>query len=133
MSFDLSIWRRSPTTKTAMLHDVHETVGLNGADHPAAGSFDPQEFIASAVASNGRPAGPDGDLSWIDVINSDGESAPVSLWGWRGLSSAIVRVAGPYPWLQATREALLPLILERHLMLYDPQAGAVFNNRRSYD
>ena len=57
----------------------------------------------------------------------------MSLYPWVGSTSACVHVSAPYDALPATIRALLPLAIERNLILYDAQAQAVYNNRRNYE
>lgn len=130
MSFDLAIWRRSPTTKTAMIVEVYES--LEQRDHPAAALFDTEEFVDAACAKFGRLELSDPEMAWIPISEEGGGSVGVSLYPWVGSSSACVHVSGPFDASQATISALLPLVIERNLMLYDAQAQVVYNNRRSY-
>lgn len=132
MSFDLAIWRRSPATKTAMINEVYEVLGVDDSDHPAAGMFDTREFVEAACAAWERLPESNVELAWIAIPDDDGLEAAISLHQWTGQNSALVHVSGPYAWLGPTTRSLLPLVVERNLMLYDPQAQAVYNNRRTY-
>lgn len=116
-----------------MITDVYERLGVGGHEHPAAGLFDVNEFIEAVCAVRKPLRESDSEMTWVEIVNTEGEAAGVSLHGWTGSDSAIVHVAGPYPWMEATREALIPLVTERDLMLYDADRQIVFNNRRSYD
>lgn len=115
-----------------MINEVYDTLGIDGYEHPAAGSFDAHEFIDAVCAVRPRLPESDADLTWVEIVNDEAEVAGVSFHGWTGKASAIVHVSGPYPWVQATQDALMPLVLERNLMLYDADNQSVFNNRRSY-
>jgi hypothetical protein len=132
MSFDLAIWRRSPTTKTTMINEVYDVLGDDDRDHPAAGIFDTEEFVDAVCAVYERLPESDDELTWIALPDRNGEVVGVSLHEWTGEQSALVRVSGPIDALSSTIDALLPLVVERNLMLYDAQAQAVYNNRRQY-
>jgi hypothetical protein len=136
LSFDLSVWRRSPTTKTAMIVQVYEVIGT--ADHPAAGMFDADEFVRAAAGLYELDLGHQSDGSTSIVIPNisgafDGEPFAITLWPWTGATSACVSITGNHEGLRDAKAAMLPLIEARDLMLYDPQSQSVYNNRRKYD
>jgi hypothetical protein len=115
-----------------MIEEVHAVLGVDDRDHPAAGMFDTREFVDGACAAFGRLPETDGTLTWIAISGPDGSPAGVSLHQWTGRTSALVQASGPFDWLRPTIESLLPLVTARNLMLYDPQARSVYNNRRHY-
>lgn len=130
MSFDLAVWRRAPSAKTAMIVEVYDRLGER--DHPAAGMFDTHEFIAAAGERYGLLPDSSEGVTWIGISDDAGERAGVSMSAWTGRTSAVVHVSGPFPWLKPTIMSLRPLVCARNLMLYDPQDQAVYNNRRRY-
>ncbi|WP_028049607.1 hypothetical protein [Cellulomonas sp. URHD0024] len=132
MSFDLAIWRRAPTAKTAMIVEVYDVLGDGEHEHPAVGMFDAQEFVTAAGEMFGRLPESGEDPTQIYVADDAGEVASVSLWAWTGRTSAAVHVSGPFPWRRSAIGTLLPLVEARNLMLYDPHFQTVYNNRRQY-
>ncbi|WP_421735637.1 hypothetical protein [Cellulomonas sp.] len=132
MSFDLAVWRRAPSAKTAKIVEVYDVLGMGENDHPAAGMFDVQEFIAAASETFGELPGSSHGLTWVGIADDAGEVAGVSLSAWTGRTSAVVYASGPFPWRKPMISSLLPLAEARNLMLYDPQSQTVYNNRRQY-
>lgn len=113
-----------------MIVEVYDVLGVQ--DHPAAAMFDTQELVDAAGAAFGRLPESDEQVTWIAVPDPDGEVAGIALHPWTGQHSAVVHVSGPFGWLRPTIDGLLPLVVERHLMLYDAQTRTVYNNRRQY-
>jgi hypothetical protein len=88
--------------------------------------------VDAACSAFGRLPGTDETLTWIAIAGSGGDIAAVSLYQWTGRTSALVHVSGPFDWLRPTISSLLPLVVERYLMLYDVQAQSIYNNQRHY-
>lgn len=114
-----------------MIVAVYES--LEQRDHPAAALFDTEEFVDAACVTFGRLELSDAEMTWIPIPDEGGGSVSVSLYPWVGSSSACVHVSGPFDASRATIRVLLPLVIERNLVLYDAQAQVVYNNRRNYN
>jgi hypothetical protein len=115
-----------------MIEQVYDVLGADDRDHPAAAMFDTQEFIDAAIATCGLLPESTGELPFIGVPDRYDRTTGVLLHQWRGHTSALVSASGPFDALESTITTLLPLVVERNLMLYDPQVKAVYNNRRQY-
>jgi hypothetical protein len=116
MSYDYIAWKRSPKTKTAMLADVYQATG-RGEDHPAMAPFDTatverdlKEIFGDV---NRNPDGP-----FLYGINHGGTSP------WLSFSVNHSQV-------EAVTDKIVALALRHGLMVYDPQRGAVWGNRRT--
>jgi hypothetical protein len=115
-----------------MIDDVYEALGVDDLDHPAAGMFDAPEFVTAVSNLFERLAPVEEDLVIIGLPDVDGQTVGIFFHQWTGQTSARVDVSGPFPSLETVRATLLPFVVDRNLMLYDPQAKAVYNNRREY-
>ena len=115
MSYDYIIWKRSPNAKTAMLADVYQATG-EGKDHPAMAPFDTAavELDLKAVFGdvNSDPDGP-----FLYSIDHGGTSP------WLSLNVNRSQV-------EAVTDKIIALALRHGLMVYDPQRGAVWGNKR---
>ncbi len=115
MSFDFAIWRRSPTTKTAMLAEVYESI-RQGRDHPAMATFDLPAFEEALRDEFGAAAFETDGL----LLFASG-SSPNANW-------AIVECAHSVANEVAMR--LIPVALAHELLVYDPQGKGVWGNKR---
>jgi hypothetical protein len=132
VSYDLAIWRRAPSAKTAKIVEVYDALAVDEHDHAAAGMFDVQEFVAAAGERFGQLPESGEGMTWVGIADDAGEVAGVSLWPWTGRTSAVVYISGPHSWRKPMISSFLPLVEARNLMLYDPQVQTVYNNRRRY-
>lgn len=119
MSFDLAIWKRSPTTKTAMVVQVYEAI-CNGQSHPATAAFDVAEFESALISEFGNYQN---EPDMFDCIIHSVGSASDGSNCWLIISCAHSNSA-------EVSSRLLPLALQRDLMVYDPQRQAVWGNKR---
>lgn len=115
-----------------MILEVYETLSVDDQDHPAAAMFDAQELVDAIAAALGRLPESDEEATVVPIIDEDGREAALSFYAWTGKTSACVSIAGPFPARVPAIQALQAFVLDRDLMLYDPIAETVFNNRRSY-
>lgn len=115
MSYDFGIWRRSPATKTAMVLQVWEAITEDRA-HPAMGEFDATAVLDALRARFPSPDD-DPDTALIAEQGGDGDAA----W---------IVVHAPFSAIERYNRILQETVLPLGLMLWDPQRGAVFGNRR---
>jgi len=116
MSYDYIVWKRSPTTKTAMLADVYQMTG-RGEDHPAMAPFDTETV--------------ERDLKGIfGDVNSNPDS-PFLYSIDHGATSPWLSFMVNHSQVGAVTDRIIGLALRHGLMVYDPQRGAVYGNRRT--
>ena len=114
MSYDFAIWKRSATTKTAMLADAYDAM-CHERGHAAVDSFDVAELSRAIQALYGGPAAQD---------------APFVLDGGSHDGSSWLIVNCTHPAASSVRDSILDLVLSRGLLLYDPQRAVVWGNTR---
>jgi hypothetical protein len=119
MSFDLAIWKRSPTTKTAMIVQVYEAI-CEDQPHPATGAFDVAEFESALISEFGNyKKEPD---AFDCLIHSGGSACDGS--------NCWIIVCCAHPMAAEVESRLIPLALQRELMVYNPQRQSIFGNKR---
>src|SRR5262249_16063125 len=111
MSFDLAIWKRSATTKTAMLAEAYNAI-CDGRDHQGRGPFD-----LSRVERALEGEFVDYKNSLDSIILCETGTTPAANW-------LIVQCAHSKSELVA--EKVVPIALKLDLLVYDPQREAVW-------
>jgi hypothetical protein len=115
VSYDLAIWKRSSTTKTAMLAEVHKAI-CDGADHPAMAPFDMDALEDALEAEFGEyKNNPD-----ATIIGESGNGASAN-W-------LILQCAHSDANLVAAK--VVPIAIKHGLLVYDPQRQVVWGNKR---
>ena len=115
MSYDFAIWKRSATTKTAMLEETYFAI-CAGHDHPAMAPFDLPALERAIKAEFGDyTASVEGPI----VCEASGTSAA----NWLIVSCA-------HSVSEVIFSRLAPIALEQGLLVYDPQRGGVWGNKR---
>lgn len=115
VSYDFGIWRRHPTTKTAMIDDAWAAI-TEGHGHPAMGDFDASEVLEQLT-------------SRFSSVEDDPDHALIAEEG-RDDDAAWIIVHAPHSAAQEYTGVLMEVALAHNLMLWDPQRGAVWGNRR---
>lgn len=115
MSYDFGIWRRAVTTKTAMVVEVWQAI-TEEHGHPAMGDFDAASVLAE-IAQRFPSAQSDPDNALLGSAGRDGDAA----W---------IVIHAPHSAAQEYTNLLMEIALAHGLMLWDPQRGAVWGNRR---
>jgi hypothetical protein len=115
MSYDFGIWKRSASTKTAMLAEAFTAIS-EGDAHPAIAPFDLKELEQALEAAFGEyKKDPE------SMICCDARSSEAGSW-------MIVQCS--FPDAKTVEAKLVPIALELGLLLYDPQRGIVWGNKR---
>ena len=114
MSYDFAVWKRSATTKTAMLIDAYEAICAASA-HSAVDNFDTAE-LERALQHHCEIL----DIDELPFAVETGEAA--------GSSWLVVNC--PFSAADEIRDVLVTMALDRGLMVYDPQRQVVWGNRR---
>jgi hypothetical protein len=116
MSYDYIVWKRSPNTKTAMLTNVYKAI-CDGKDHPAMAPFDTASLERDLKGAFGDVnSNPDGPF----LYSFDLENA--SPW---------LSICVNYSQVNAVTDKIVALALHHGLMVYDPQRGIVWGNKRT--
>jgi len=115
MSYDLAIWKRSTTTKTAMLAEAFEALS-EGRDHPAMTKFDVQGLEQALKDAFG-----DYDKNADCLIACAWGSTTVADW---------LLIQCNFPVAEEVLEKIVPIALDLELLIYDPQREVVWGNRR---
>ena len=115
MSYDFGIWKRAATSKTAMVLDAWHAITQEHG-HPAMGDFDAEAVLAE-IAARFPDEATDPDNALIASSGRDAETAWIVI---HAPQSAVEHYTG----------ILMEVALSHGLMLWDPQRGAVWGNRR---
>lgn len=115
MSFDLAIWKRSATTRTAMLAEAYNAI-CAGGDHPAMAPFELHPLERALEAEFG-----DYKNTLDSIIVCETGTTPAANW-------LIIQCAHSNSELVA--EKVVPIALKLGLLVYDPQRQAVWGNKR---
>ena len=119
MSFDLAIWKRSPTAKTAMLAEVYGVICDGQTIHPAIAPFDLSDLEA-ALRSEFGDYTKEPEMFDCPIHCDRGESE----------SGTWLIVQCGHSDAAEVSSRVVPIALERGLMVYDPQRQAVWGNKR---
>jgi len=119
MSFDLAIWKRSATTKTAMLAEVYAAICDGQTAHPAITTFDLAELEAALKAEFGDYT-KEPDMFGCPIQCERGASDSGS---WL-IAHCEHSAAGD------VSSRVIPIALDRGLLVYDPQRQTVWGNKR---
>ena len=115
MSYDLAIWKRSATTKTAMLAQAYRALS-EGRDHPAMQRLDLSELARALKDEFG-----DYDTAQCVIACATGQTQRAD-W---------LTIQCSFSDADSVVSRLVPLVLDLGLMLYDPQREVVWGNRRN--
>ena len=119
MSFDLAIWKRSETTKTAMLLDVYREICEGRASHPAIATFNLALLETALKAEFGDY---DREPDMFDCpINCDRGVSDSGCW---------LVVHCSHPTAQNVLSRIVPISTSQGLLVFDPQRQAVYGNKR---
>jgi hypothetical protein len=110
-----AIWKRSATTKTAMLESCYEAI-TRGETHDAMDVFDAREI--------------DDEIRKEFQVDLGGPARAVGMELLESSSVAWLLVSCHAVLAPEVSSYIVPLALQRELMVYDPQRGAVWGNRR---
>src|SRR5688572_16219642 len=119
MSFDLAIWKRSATTKTAMLAEVYGAICNGQTAHPAMGTFDLPELERALKAEFGNYS-----------KEPDMFDCPIHCERGASDSGTWLIVQCQHSESEEVKSRVIPIALERGLLVYDPQRQAVWGNQR---
>ena len=119
MSFDLAIWKRSATTKTAMLAEVYEAICNGRTDHPAMREFDLPALERALQAEFGD-------------YTKDPEMLDCPINCYRGVSDSgcWLTVHCSHSVAADVLSRVIPIALSQGLLVFDPQRQAVYGNKR---
>jgi hypothetical protein len=116
MSFDLAFWKRSPTTKTAMINACYDAI-IEGTTHPEMAPFDRESVVADIVQLLGSPTDPYNPFGF----QLDQGKGPHGDW---------IIVSVVHSKAHEVNDKLVKIAVKHGIMLYDPQVQGVYNNRR---
>ena len=122
MSYDLAIWKRSPTTKTAMLDACYQAI-IDGTDHEAMARFDDEPLMAGLEKAFGTR-----HTQWF---GDDADKAPFLYETGSGEHGNWMLLTCTYSAIQQVFPVVADLAVGQGLMVDDPQRGAVWGNRRT--
>lgn len=115
MSYDLAIWQRSESTKTAMLAEAYAAI-CEGGDHPAMAPFD-----RPAVEKSLR----------VEFRHSKFDPrAGIVIESGRGKSADWIIVQFGHSMAEDIVPVVVTVALSRGLLVYDPQRECVRGNKR---
>lgn len=115
MSYDLAIWKRSEITKTAMLAEAYKAI-CDGCDHPAMAPFD-----LSALERVLQDEFGDYRNTADGTIICETGSTVAASW-------LVVQCA--HSMAESVTAKVVAIALGQGLLVYDPQRGAVWGNKR---
>ncbi len=115
MSYDLAIWKRSETTKTAMVAEAYKCI-CDGHSHPAMAPFDLVALASALEHEFGDHTGASEGEILSETGTVDGASCLVVHCAHSAAASISPRVAA--------------IALSQGLLVYDPQRDVVFGNKR---
>lgn len=113
--FQFAIWKRAPTAKTAMLAECFASIQA-GLSHDAMAVFDAAP-LEQAIREHFQ-------------LDRSGTSSAVRVRTQRTETASSITVTTTPAAMPDTRDFIVPAALELSLMVFDPQAGAVWGNRR---
>ncbi len=116
MNSTLAIWRRSETTKTAMLAEAYNAI-CEGSDHPAMAPFD-----LAALERALKDAFGDYENNLVGSVVCETGSTAAANW-------LVVRCAASMA--QSVAAKVVPIALGLDLLVYDPKRQCVWGNKRS--
>ena len=131
MSYDLAIWKRSPTTKTAMLQECYEAI-LEDTDHIAMDFFDQTELIKDFEKEYGTWQGEYfGNVSEDENANDNAiDDCPFLFHTGQGKFGNWFLFHLKWSAHQTTTQTIINIALKHSLMVYDPQRACVWGNKR---
>lgn len=115
MSYDLAIWKRSEMTKTAMLAEAYAAI-CEGNDHPALTRFK-LGALETALKAEFGDYETDADGPFL------AETGDTEVANWMILQCNHSQAA-------EVLEKVIPIALAQDLLVYDPQRGSVWGNKR---
>jgi hypothetical protein len=115
MSYDLAIWKRSETTKTAMLAEAFKCI-CDGGSHRAMAPFD----LAALESALKREFGDYSTATEGEILCESGTAQGV---GWLVVHCAHSAAA-------SISQRVASIALSQGLLVYDPQRTVVFGNKR---
>lgn len=114
MSYDFAIWKRSETTKTAMLAEAYEALSL-GRDHPAMTTFDAEQL----------------DQALKNEFGNDKDTNSLIACAWGNTANADwLLVQCSFADADEVISKIVPIVLDLELLVYDPQKEIVWGNKR---
>jgi hypothetical protein len=121
MSFDLVIWKRAATTKTAMLKTCYAAI-IEEQDHPAMEAFDEEVLLSSFAEEFG--------VRQKDHFGVDTDACPFLYSVGRGsFGNWMVCNLNWSTHLEASKK-IVQIALQQGLLVYDPQHESVWGNKR---
>jgi hypothetical protein len=117
LSYDYIIWKRSDTTKTAMLAEVYEAI-CESKPHPAMAAADMTAFVQAIDMSFNNPnENEDDENPFLYEWTQNDEMAYVVL----NCSRSAIRYVEP---------VVVALALKHGFLIYDTQRECVWGNKR---
>ena len=115
MSYRLAIWKRSETTKTAMLDEAYNAI-RDGGDHPAMAPFDLAALERALTDEFG------------DYKNTAGSAIACETGNTTAAAWLIVQCARSAA--ESVTAKVTPIACGQGLLVYDPQREVVWGNKR---
>jgi hypothetical protein len=115
VSYDYFIWKRSDTTKTAMLEGVSDAIS-DALPHPAMAVVDMTAFVQEIDLHFHKP-------------NEDPESPFLYEWN-QNDELAYVVILCNYSTIKQVEPVVVDLAVKHGFLIYDPQREAVWGNKR---
>jgi hypothetical protein len=113
MSYDYFIWKRSDTTKTAMLDEVSDAI-CDAMPHPAMALADMTAFVR--------------DLDLFNKSNEHSETPFVYEWN-QNKELAYVVINCFYSTIKQVEPVAVELAVKHGFLIYDPQREVVWGNK----
>jgi len=121
MAYDLAIWKRSARTKTAMLAECYEAI-MEDKDHTAMDFFDENLLLKDFEKEYGK--------LHAEYFGEDVDDCPFLFSQGKGEFGNWILFHLNWSKYQETTNKIVTIALQHGLMVYDPQRGAVWGNRR---
>jgi hypothetical protein len=121
MSFDLVIWKRSATTKTAMLSACYAAI-IEDRDHQAMEGFDENALLSSFETVFGE--------RHSDYFGADIDECPFLYSVGRGAFGNWMICHLNWSTYVETTQKIVQIALQNDLLVYDPQHETVWGNKR---